>query len=198
MRALTQYGPGAHALAVHLLVQQHLPSARGTDAAADLAGAFFSEGFLDAALRRACENLAPFSAHATALLRQAPVAHFDESGIRGAAALHWVHVACTSTLTWYRAHAKRGHAGIEAAGVLPLFTGTLVADAFTCYQRYGTARALCNAHLLRDLDAITGQDPVGQVWAKAAADALTEADTACESARADGRDAPWPRTWSAS
>jgi transposase len=77
-----------------------------------------------------------------------------------------VHVACTTQLTWYSAHAKRGHAGIEAAGVLPLFTGTLVADAFACCQRYGTARALCNAHLPRDPDGITAQDPAGQIWTK--------------------------------
>ncbi|MGW3726738.1 hypothetical protein [Streptomyces sp. NPDC000851] len=42
------------------------------------------------------------------------------------------------------------------------FLGAALRRACTCYQRYGTARALCNAHLLRDLDAITGQDPVGR------------------------------------
>jgi hypothetical protein len=174
-------------MAVYLLVWQHLPSARGADAAGDLAGAFFSEGFLDAAMRRACERLAPFSVHAVALLQQADVAHFDESGVRVAASLHWVHVACTSRLTWYTAHARRGHAAMVDAGVLEHFTGALVADAFTCYQRYGAARALCNAHLLRDLDGITGQDPLGQVWAKAATDVLTDANTACEKARIQGR-----------
>ncbi|WP_406423821.1 transposase [Streptomyces sp. NBC_00873] len=143
-------------------------------------------------MRRACEQLVPFSAQAAVLPQQAPVAHFDESGIRVAAALHWVHVACTTTLTWYTTHPKRGHAGIQAAGVLPLFTGTVVADAFTCYQRYGTARALYNAHLLRDLDGIHHADPEGQVWAKAATDALTDANTACQQARTTGQTAMDP------
>lgn len=87
------------------------------------------------------------------------MAHFDESGIRVAASLDGVHVACMARLPWYRAHAKRGHAAMAEAGVLEHFTGTVVADAFTCCQRYGTARALCNAHLLRDLDGTVPTRP---------------------------------------
>ncbi|MET8029954.1 IS66 family transposase [Streptomyces avermitilis] len=54
-------------------------------------------------------------------------------------------------LTWYTAHAKRGRAGMDQAGVLPYFTGTTVTDAWSSYLGYGTAGALCNAHILRDL-----------------------------------------------
>lgn len=105
-----------------------------------------------------------------ALLQDADVAHFDESGIRVGAALQWLHVACTTRPTWYTTHAKRGRAAMDEAGVLPHFTGTLVTDAWAPYLGYGAAHALCNAHLLRDLDGVHHADPAGQQWAKAAID----------------------------
>src|SRR5436853_186643 len=54
-------------------------------------------------------------------------------------------------------------------------------------RKYGTAHALCGAHLLRELDAVHHADPTGQRWAKAALDALTDARDAAETARAEGR-----------
>ncbi|MBW1604756.1 IS66 family transposase [Streptomyces sp. JJ66] len=188
--APAQYGPGITALAVYAQVQQHLPSARTITLAADAFAATLSEGFVNAAVERAAIRLAPFAQRITALLQQAPIAHFDESGIRVATSLHWVHVACTTALTWYTAHPKRGKQAMDAAGVLPHFTGTAVTDAFTSYQTYDALTpALCNAHLLRDLDGVHAADPAGQVWAKAAADALTDALAACHQARDNGQPA---------
>jgi hypothetical protein len=189
VNALTQYGPGVHALAVYQLVQQHVPSLRAALGAADLHGAGLSEGFVHAALARAAARLAPFGEHVVALLQSADVAHFDESGIRVAASLHWVHVACTDRLTWYKAHPKRGKTAMADAGVLPHFAGTVVTDAFSSYLKYGTARALCNAHILRDLDGVHHADPAGQTWAKAAHDALTAGNNAAHAARQAGRTA---------
>ncbi|MFE9169833.1 transposase [Streptomyces kebangsaanensis] len=101
-------------------------------------------------------------------------------------------VACTTQLTWYRAHARHGCAAVIRAGAPEHCTGTFVADVFTCYQRYGTARALCSAHLLRGLDGIHHTGPARQVWAKAAAVALAEVNTACEQARQAGEPAVGP------
>ncbi|MEU1449050.1 IS66 family transposase [Streptomyces mirabilis] len=189
VKAPTQYGPGVHALAVYQLVHQHVPCLRTATGAADLHGAHLSEGFAHTALDRAASHLAPFSERVVALLQLADVAHFDESGIRVASSLHWVHVACTTHLTWYKAHAKRGKAGMADAGVLPYFTGTTVTDAWSSYLGYGTAGALCNAHILRDLDGVHHTDPTGQQWAKAAIDALTTANDAAHAAREAGREA---------
>jgi transposase len=175
--APTQYGPGVHALAVYQAVAQHLPSARGTCAAADLHAAPISEGFLHAALGRAAERLTGFEAQVKTLIVGEPVAHFDESGARIGAGLHWVHVACTEALTYYRAHAKRGRVAMEAIGILPAFTGVVVSDALSSYTVYGSARSLCNAHLIRGLDGVYHADPVDQAGAKAALDVLTEANT---------------------
>ncbi|WP_434597963.1 IS66 family transposase [Streptomyces sp. A5-4] len=48
---------------------------------------------------------------------------------------------------------------------------------------------MCNAHVLRDLGGVHTADPAGQVWAKAAADALTDALAACHRARENGQPA---------
>lgn len=81
-------------------------------------------------------------------------------------------------------HPKRGKPGIDAAGVLPQFTGTLVHDAFAPYARYSAARhALCNTHLLRELIAVvdhhaahpspdSGGMPADWCWAQQVIDAL--------------------------
>ncbi len=56
---------------------------------------------------------------------------------------------------------------MDTAGVLPNFTGVSVHDAWTPYDTYRAAsHALCNAHVLRELQAVTDQSPPGQwCWA---------------------------------
>ena len=184
--APTQYGPGVHALAVYLAVAQHLPDERGVAACLDVGGAAVSEGFAHTALARAGQALTDFEVQVTKLIADEPVAHFDESGARIGAGLHWVHVAATDRLTYYRAHPRRGRAAMETIGILPVFGGVLVCDALASYTAYGSARSLCNAHLLRELDGVYHADPAAQVWAKAAIDVLLEANTACKAARDQG------------
>lgn len=129
--APAQYGPGITSLAVYALVRMYMPSARTTALAADAFAANLSDDNAYAALERAARRLVLFAERITALLQQAPVAHFDESGIRVATSLHWVHVTCTTDLICYTAHPKRGKTAMDAAGVLPHFTGTAVTDAWT-------------------------------------------------------------------
>src|SRR5947208_1025019 len=132
---------------------------------------------------RAAAGLAPFTAAARAGLAEADVVHADETGLRVAGRLHWLHVACSARFTGLFCHRRRGKEAIDAAGVLPGFTGIAVHDAFAPYARYGSAtHALCNAHLLRELIAVvdhatahprTGADiPAGWCWAAQVIDAL--------------------------
>jgi len=113
------------------------------------------------------------------------VAHFDETGARVAGRLHWVHSASTSLLTLFTLHAKRGKVAMDAAGVLPRFAGVAVHDGWAPYWRFGDVRhALCGAHLLRELDAIT-EEP-GQGWAAGMAELLVDAKLVADRARAAG------------
>jgi transposase len=56
----------------------------------------------------------------------APVAHVDETGLRTAGKLHWMHSASTDTDMLLTVHAKRGTKGMAAAAVLPRYRGVAV------------------------------------------------------------------------
>jgi transposase len=153
--APVQYGPHAAAIAVDLCLGQHLPVERTAGLLADLFGTPMSAGTVAAWTARAAAGLAPFTAAARAALAGAELVHVDETGLRVAGRLHWLHVACSALFTVLFCHAKRGKQAIDAAGVLPGFTGIAVHDAFAPYARYSAAtHALCCAHLLRELIAV--------------------------------------------
>ena len=85
-------------------------------------------------------------------IADAPVAHFDETGLRTAGKLAWMHSASTDTDVLLSVHAKRGVKGMDAAEVLPRFKGVAVHDAWAPYDTYTDAtHALCNTHVLREL-----------------------------------------------
>src|SRR4051794_26421984 len=181
--APVQYGPSAAAIAVYLCLGQHLPVERTAALLGELFGTPMSLGTVAAWTSRAAAGLAPFTAAARAALSQAELLHADETGLRVAGRLHWLHVASNARFTGLFCHRRRGKEGIDAAGVLPGFTGIAVHDAFAPYARYRSAtHALCNAHLLRELIAVvdhatahprtdTGM-PAGWCWAAQVIDAL--------------------------
>ena len=63
-------------------------------------------------------------------IARSEVAHVDETGLRTAGKLHWMHSASTPTEVLLTVHPKRGVKGMDAAGVLVRFTGTAVHDAW--------------------------------------------------------------------
>jgi transposase len=182
--APVQYGPHAAAIAVYLCLGQHLPVERTAGLLADLFGTPMSAGTVAAWTARAAAGLEPFTAAARQALAGAEVVHVDETGLRVAGRLHWLHVACSALFTVLSCHAKRGKPAIDAVGVLPDFTGIAVHDAFAPYAGYTAAtHALCNAHLLRELIAVVdhhtahppeGGDgvPADWCWATQVIDAL--------------------------
>ncbi|HVI35139.1 MAG TPA: IS66 family transposase [Gaiellales bacterium] len=181
--APVQYGPHAAAIAVYLCLGQHLPIERTAGLLAEVFGTPMSPGTVAAWTARAAGGLVPFSAAAVAALTEAELVHVDETGLRVAGRLHWLHVASSARFTALFCHRKRGKEAIDAAGVLPAFTGTLVHDAFAPYARYRSAtHALCNAHLLRELIAVVdhhtahprtdADTPAGWCWAQQVIDAL--------------------------
>lgn len=184
--APTCYGPGVAALGAYLLGRQHLPVQRAAECLAEAFGAPVSTGWLAGLLSTAAGGLDGFLAIAGEQLSAAPVAHFDETGARVCARLGWVHVACNQQWTLLHLDAKRGKTAMDAAGVLPEFTGVAVHDGLPAYRRYEHAtHGLCNAHHLRELLGMAEQ--TGQHWPVALGELLVELHVAVDNAKAAGK-----------
>jgi transposase len=99
----------------------------------------------------------------TKMLRS-PLLHKDESGMNMNGKNWWLHTSSTPELTYITAHPKRGKEGIDDNGVLDEYTGVLVHDFWASYFKYEKClHAMCNAHLLRELNWVT--DNTLQKWA---------------------------------
>jgi transposase len=198
VNAPVQYGPQVKAIAAYLVGYQHLPYERAAETLADLLGVGMSTGCLASVVAATGDGLSGFCETVRAGLVAAPVAHFDETGLRVAGGGAWVHAASTGDLSLFTVHASRGHEGIKAAGVLPAFAGVAVHDGFTPYRRYGTAHQLCNAHHLRELAAVVETDPDRQHWAQQMIMLLGEMNDMTRHARTVAADAVGPgvlATW---
>jgi transposase len=185
VRAAACYGPGVRALVCYLCVHQHLPVDRAAQLLGDVLGAPLATGTLAAVVAEGAAGLDGFARVVREGLAAAPVVHFDETGARVAGRLHWVHSASTSLFTLLSVHAKRGKVAMDAAGVLPGFVGVAVHDGWSPYWRYEDVRhALCGAHLLRELEAIS--EEAWQGWAAGMAELLVDVKLAGDRARAAG------------
>lgn len=188
--APVQYGPRIAAIIVYLYVGQFLSKARTAQALSELFHTPVSAGTIASLTRRAAAGLDGFRELVRGAIAAAQVVHFDETGLRVAGKLRWVHSASTGKYALIWVHDKRGRVAMDAAGVLPSFTGIAVHDAWAPYDCYPAAtHALCNAHLLRELVAVTdtaGPDQRGWCWAEQVRTALLELKTLVEQAIADG------------
>lgn len=181
----TQYGPRLRALAVYLSAQQLVPYARVREALADLFGVAVSLGSVLDWVAQGATTLEPVEAALKAALRQAPVLHSDETGIRQGGKGVWAHVTCTARLTHYAIHPKRGREALDAIGILPDYTGVDVHDGWKPYRWYTRCRhALCNVHHLRELTFL--EEEAQQPWAGALKTLLLRMKAACEQARGRG------------
>jgi transposase len=150
--APAQYGPRFKAQMVYFNDEHFIPYARLTRVCEDLYGQPLSEATIAAANQRAYENLAPFEQRVAELLPQAPVNGCDESGVRVAKTLHWLHVVSNPGLTFYGVHPKRGVEAMNDLGILPRCRNWLIHDHWKPYFTYKDClHALCNEHHLREL-----------------------------------------------
>ena len=126
-----------------------------------------------------------FDERLRALLTDAPVAHFDETGARIAGRLGWVHSASTETLTRYTTHERRGSEAIDHANVLPNFEGVAIHDGWAPYRNYTDCEhGLCNVHHLRELQAAI---EAGHSWPLAMSCLLLDTKDLVANAIADGQ-----------
>lgn len=152
VNAPAQYGSRFRALMLYLNNQQLIPYRRLAQLCQDLYGQPLSEGTVVTGNERAYESLAPFEQALKTLLPQAPVIHCDESGLRVAGKLHWLHVVSNTRLTFYGVHSIRGSEAMDALDILPHCNNWIVHDHFKAYFTYEDClHVLCNQHHLREL-----------------------------------------------
>ncbi len=162
--APTCYGPRLRALVCYLVVRQHIPVARVAELLADTYQIPVSTGTIIAIVRDGAGMLDEWLTSITADLAAADVVHVDETGLRVDASLFWVHSASNPHATMYHLDRRRGTTAIDTMGIIANSHGTIVHDGWAPYRSYtGVTHALCNAHHLRELDAIAALD--GQQWA---------------------------------
>ena len=163
VEAPVQYGPHFRGLMLYLSNEQILPFDRLRKTSLDLFGQPLSLGTLTATNARAYEALAPVESAIIQGLIGAAALHADESGLRVAGKLHWLHVASTAFLTFFGVHGHRGAEAMDALGVLPHFRSWLIHDHWKPSFKYDALHALCNQHLLRELKFLFEQ--CGEIWA---------------------------------
>ena len=171
--APVQYGPRIKAAVVRLTHHHMLPVARTGDLAGDLFGLPLADATVLAINEEARALLAPTVAAMGEALKTAPIAHADETGMKVAGKIHWLHVLATSAVTWIGAHANRGKKAFDAFGILTAFTGTLIHDGWRSYRDLACVHGLCNAHHLRELTYVF--EEMGQAWAQQLIDLLLAA-----------------------
>jgi transposase len=169
-------GPRLRALAVYLVVFQHVLVERCRLLIADVTGALVSDGFVHSCLVKAASLLKDVVALIRALITASAVAGFDETTLRSGPAgeKKYVHGGFTERLSalWL---GSRSLDSMEEAGILPGFAGIVVSDR---YQNYLSARwehvagnQFCLDHLIRDFEDCAETYP-GAVWPAQAQRAL--------------------------
>ena len=180
----TQYGPHIKSQATYFNIYHFISLERTSEVLADLYGQSLSEATVLQANAAMSAGVQPATDAIKEQVGQAAVVNFDESGLRVADELNWLHVSSTNTLTYYAVHRKRGQEGMNDIGILPEFEGRAVHDHWKPYFTFDNCQhALCNAHHLRELQFV--EEQYGQVWAQKMAQLLLDIKQEVEAAPPD-------------
>ncbi|MGH3289040.1 MAG: IS66 family transposase [Streptosporangiaceae bacterium] len=185
-------GPNLRALAVYLLVFQHVPVQRCRQLIEDAAGAQVSDGFIHSCLATAADAVADVVKLIRTLITAAHVAGFDETTLRAGPAgrKKYVHGAFTELYSAFFL-GTRSLKSMREFGILPDFAGVLVSDRYACYfhdtWKHLAGHQACAAHILRDYQDAAESWP-GAVWPAQAQRALRGLIRAWHDTRGQGLD----------
>jgi transposase len=159
-----QYGVRMRALSVLLNNDYRIPFLKLEKLFADLYGCSFNQSTAVVANERWSEKLEPIEQEIKGLIRQSEAVNFDETGGRVANKLQWFHTACTDLFSYLFVHEKRGKEALKSEqSVIKDFENWAVHDCYGSYFKFDNCRrAVCNAHILRELESLKEQ---GSEWA---------------------------------
>ncbi len=166
VKAPVQYGPRLQQQVVYLGVEQLLPIRRIGQVINTFCGARLSEGTICNYIKSFAKRFQPVHTHLGDLVKQAPVAHFDETGMRVKGSLNWFHVGTTEAFCYFWLGQSRGDVMTGAQGIV-------VHDHWPPYQSKmpQVQHAFCLAHLAREC---TGLAEMGEQWTGKMADLFND------------------------
>jgi transposase len=150
-----QYGSKIKALSVLLNNDYKIPFEKIEQLLGDLYNCSFNESTAISANIDCFNGLACTETNIKEQILHAEVVNFDETGMRVEGKLHWFHTASTTLFTYLFVHTHRGkEALLSAKSVIKDFKNWAVHDCWVSYFDFSDcSHALCNAHLMRELQA---------------------------------------------
>ncbi len=157
VNAPVQYGDNIATIAGYLSLQQFVPEKRLQEVFQDIFQLKISKATLANMVKKLAKAISPIQQQTLQDLKGAPVKHLDETGLRIAGKLWWLHSISHGGATCYRISKKRGE-------MFDGLTGVAVHDGWKPYFKMeNVVHALCNAHHLRELKALAKLDQ--EYWA---------------------------------
>lgn len=166
VNAPVQYGNRAKAYVSLLNVHYKLPLKKISLLFGDLFGCPINESSVFSATRQCYEKLWETQEIIKSRVAAQEVAHADESGVRVAGKLLWLHTASSALYTYLFVHPKRGMEALASEkSVLGDFHGRLVHDCWGSYFKFQKfSHSICGAHILRELQGLI--ENYQSKWAK--------------------------------
>ena len=186
VNAPVQYGNEIASLVAYLQTTQCLPDHRTAMLLSEWWDIKISSGTVANLTARKAQEFRGAHTHLYHILsgRLIAVKHLDETGIRVAGRLEWLHILCSRFLSHLRLGERRGDIPRD-------LEGTVIHDCLSPYFTMENVRhGVCNQHLLRELKAAHEID--GEPWAAEMEAILYDGRDLAEAARSAGQDAVDP------
>lgn len=148
-----QYGNGIRSLAVCLNMYGMMSVDRVHTVIETVFGLSVSTGTIENYIRKTAEKVQTVNGLILLYLLEEGLVHFDETGLRVAGSLHWLHSISTEKFTFLSLHKKRGKDAMLDQGFISRYTGIGIHDCWKSYWTVGTkmTHGLCWVHIIREL-----------------------------------------------
>jgi len=156
----SSFGPNLRAF-IGLLSGRYRTSRREvTELVHDVLGISISVGAVDNTCRRISEALEEPVKEVAERVKEAPVAHMDETGWRQKGQRMWLWVVVTTYAVLFRIGTRSKGEAIDLLG--SDFRGKLVSDRYAVYYQFNAdRRQVCWAHLSRDFRGVMDRGGAG-------------------------------------
>jgi len=172
-----QYGRSIKSMLVYMSLYQMIPYGRVQEYFENQIGIPISEGTVFNCNKLAYDQLEEFEKICKTRLQSATCLNADETSINVNGKKIWLHSASNDRWAHFAPHKTRGSEAMDDIGILPHFEGIAVHDHWKAYFTYTKCRhALCNAHHLRELQAMIEAHP-DHAWAQKMKDLLCTINT---------------------